>query len=315
MSPRASRPHERSNEILRFIPADNAELKVNNSAGLVAFNSYNIGHEHWLLGRHQHALAAFVAAQAVYDRLLERGDADTQTRDFAGRNLLYLSRAYPADRRELALAAGRRADSIFQSLVHEYPDRFDIAWNLCNVHDQFGLLFTSTEKWNEAILAFERARRTLKDLARRHGKLVSRMAVIQARIAEVDINLLNAYASDPVRYAANCRTLNAEAYEICEKLSLVGPLSWNSRVAYAITTFALADYQVEDGHLADIELIKKAEALWKAVGRESPNNPMVDGALVVVRRRLAEELADRGQRDEAARGRASRSIPLWANRK
>ncbi len=247
------------------------------------------------------ALTAFVAAQAAYDDLLERGDRSLQTRDYAGRNLLYLCRAYPADRRALALAAGRRAESIFRTLVREYPDRFDLAWQLCLVQDELGLHFTNAEQWHEAILAFEEARRTLKEMAGRHGKLVSRMASIQSRIAAVDINLLNAYASDPVKYASASRALTVEAYEICDKLSLVLPLSWNSRVAYAITSFALADYQAEDGLSPDLELIRKAERLWEQARRESPNNPMVNRNLVVVRRRLAEELADRGQRDEAAR--------------
>jgi hypothetical protein len=71
-------------------------------------------------------------------------------------------------------------------------------------------------------------------------------------------------------------------------------------VAYAITAFALADYQAEDGLAPDVELIKKAECLWDGVRRDSPNNPMADGALVVVRRRLAQELADHGEPDEAA---------------
>ena len=43
---------------------------------------------------------------------------------------------------------------------------------------------------------------------------------------------MDAYASDPVKYATACRALTAEAYEICDKLSLVMPLSWNCRVAY-----------------------------------------------------------------------------------
>ena len=104
-----------------------------------------------------------------------------------------------------------------------------------------------------------------------------------------------------MKYAAECRALTREAYEICDKLGLVQPLSWNESVAYAITSFALADYQAEDGLVPDLELIKKSERLWEQARRESPDNPMVKGNIVVVRRRLADELTDRGRRDEAAR--------------
>ncbi len=293
---------QRSNAILQSIPSVNDEFKKTESAGLIAINHYNIGNDHLFKGRYAEALTAFEAAQAAYDDLLERGDPNPQTRDLAARNLLYLCRAYPADRRALALAAGRRAESTFRTLVREYPDHFDFVYQLNLVQDELGQRFTNAERWDEAILSFEEAHQTLKEMASRHGNLVSRMATIQARIAAVDINLLNAYASsDPVKYAAASRTLNAEVYEICDKLGLVQPLSWNSRVAYALTSFALADYQAQDGLSPDLELIRKAERLWEQAGRESPNNLMVNENLAVVRRRLAEELADRGHRDEAAR--------------
>ena len=138
-------------------------------------------------------------------------------------------------------------------------------------------------------------------MAGRHGKLVSRMASIQARIAAADFNLIEAYASDPVKYAAARRALTAEAYEICDKLSIVQPLSWNCRIVYATMAFAMADYQAEDGQRPDLELIKKAERLWEDLRRDSRNNSVGEAELVVIRRRLAEELADRGQRSEAAR--------------
>ncbi len=148
---------------------------------------------------------------------------------------------------------------------------------------------------------FEDEHRTLQEMAGRLGKLVSRMAAIQSRIAEVDINLMDAYASDPVKYAAACRMLTAEAYEICDKLSLVLPLSWNRRFVYAITSFDMADYQAEDGLSPDLDLFKKAERLWAGILRDSPKETSAQSHLVVIRRRLADELADRGHGDEAAR--------------
>ena len=39
-------------------------------------------------------------------------------------------------------------------------------------------------------------------MAGRHGVLASKMVQIQSRIAAADINLRDAYASDPVKYAA-----------------------------------------------------------------------------------------------------------------
>ncbi len=290
----------RANEILQSIPTESAEFKESDSASLVAINFYNIGDSLWTKGRHSEALASFLAAQAAYDRLLDGGDPSPQTRDFTGRNLLYLSRAYDTNL-PLAIAAARRAEPIFRSLVGEFPERFDLAYQLWLAQDQLGLLLTSAEQWQEAIKGFEEARRTLKDMTSRHGKLVSRMATIQSLIAASDINLMAAYASDPVKYAQANRALAAEAYEICDKLSLFRPLSWNLRIASALTSFALADYQAEDGLRPDIELIRKAERLWVGILRQQPTNTMAQSEIVVVRRRLADELADRGRGDEAAR--------------
>ena len=208
----------------------------------------------------------------------------------------------PPSRRALALAAGRRAESIFRTLVREYPDHFDFAYQLSLVQDELGQRFTNAEQWHEAIAHFEEAHQTLKEMAGRHGNLVSRMAQHPGPDRRGGYQLAETrMPSDPVKYAAASRELAAEAYEICDKLSLVQPLSWNSRVAYAITSFALADYQAEDGLSPDLELIRKAERLWEQAGREAPTN--LDGQRgisSVVRRRLAEELADRGHRDEAA---------------
>ena len=288
----------RSNEILRSIPTDDAD--AGGSAGLIAMNHYNIGHDHFKHGRRPEALAAFLAARAAYNHALDRGDRGFQNLDYAGRNELFLCRAYRADNQALALEAGRRAESIFGTLVVQYPDRFEAALQLSLVQDELGLLFMNAGQWHESILSFEKAHRTLEEMARRHGTLVSRMASIQSLLADVDINLLNAYSSDPVQYAAASRALTAEAYEICDKLSLVVPLDWNRRIAYALTSFDLADIQSLDGLSPDLELFKKAERLWSEVLRFDPKNISALSQLVVIRRRLAEELTDRGQSDDAA---------------
>src|SRR5262249_48833266 len=151
----------------------------------------------------------------------------------------------------------------------------------------------AVERGPEAILCYEAARRTLKDSAARHGKLVSRMARIQGLLAEADFNLMAAYESDLVRYARARRELAAEAYEICDKLSLVEPLGFNLLIIEAFMAFVLADYQVEDGLQPDLDLILRADHVWDGILRRQRTNAMARTGLVVVRRRLAEELLAR----------------------
>ncbi len=136
---------QRSSEILQSIPPDSAELKEEKLESLVAINSHNIGNEHYSKGRYSDALAAFLAAQAVYDLVLDGGDRNLQTRDFAGRNLLYLCRAYGMDHLALSLEAGHRAESIFRALVREYPDRFDLARQLSLAEEELGNHYKAAE--------------------------------------------------------------------------------------------------------------------------------------------------------------------------
>ena len=290
-----------SQEILKSIPSASVELKETDTASLVGINHFNIGHEHWQKGRRAEALADFVAAQAVYDQLLEAGGASPQTRDYAGRNLLYQCRAYGA---AAATLPSRRAAEPSQSFAPSHMKSPTISISIFSSPRRTrnsGFCSWRPSNGTRRSAVSKQARQTLKEMASRHGKLVSRMATIQERIAVVDINLMEAYAPDPVKYATAYRALVNEAYQICDKLSLVMHLSWNLRVAFAITSFALADYQSEDGLSPDLELIKKAERLWNDVHRESPGTPDAGAVLVVVRRRLAEELADRGLKDEATR--------------
>lgn len=268
-------------------------------------NHYNMGHDLYMKGRLSEAILAFQAAQAAYDRLLDGGDRRPRTRELAARNLLYLCRANGAAHLELALRAGHRAESICGTLVRECPDRFDYGWELSLVEEEFGILYTAAERWPEAIAAFEQTRQMLKEMAGRHRESVSKMANIQARIAVADFNLSEAYGSDPMKYAAKRRMLAAEAYEICDKLSIVKPLSSNCRIVQATMAFAVADHQVEDGQSPDLELFKKAERLWEAIRHDYKNDTVGNAELVVVRRWIADLLADRGERDEAAK---------WQNR-
>jgi hypothetical protein len=292
---------QRSSEILKSVPPECPEFKEGwNPDSMAAMNSYNIGDDHYQHGRTAEAFAEFLSAKVACDRGREAGDQSLQTRDLAGRNLLYLCRAYPADQLAPSLEAGHQAESIFRALIREYPDRFDLAWQLSLAEEEIGFRYDAAERWHEAIAAFEQTRRTLKEMAGRHGDLASRIVHILRRIAAVDINLRDAYASDPVKYAAARRALAAEAYEICDKLGIVSPLTWNCRIAYAMTSFALADYQEEDGQSPDLELFKKAERIWEELRGEAKSDSTGEAELVVIRRRLAEELVDRGQASEAA---------------
>ncbi len=290
----------RSNEMLRSLLEDGNDQEPGELLVLSAMNHFNAGNMHAQKGRLSEALAECLAARADYDAAMARGDRSTGTLDLAAKNLLYLCRIFGSLRLEESLAAGRQAEAIFQALVREQPHHFDHAWQLSLAQEELGIHLSAARRWPEAIRSFEAVRRTLMEMAARHGKLVSRMAQIQGRIAEADFNLIGAYESDPARYAAESRRLTAEAYEICNKLGLVQPLSWNLRIVHPTTCFAMADYQAEDGRSPDIELLLKSHQLWEAFLRENPNSTLARASLVVVRRRLAEELADRGQTEEAA---------------
>jgi eukaryotic-like serine/threonine-protein kinase len=290
----------RSNEIQQSIPEGTAGIDPGPLLVMAAMNHHNIGDEHWKNGRKAEALAALLAGRAAIDRAIARGDRSAKALALAGRIELYLCRVFGRERDAESLAAGRRAESIFQELVRDHVDQFEYAVFLSLAQEELGLHFNAAEQWPEAISRFEAVRRTLKDMAAHHGKLVSRMSRIQERLAAADNNLRAAYDSDPAKYAAASRELATEAYEICEKLSLVRPLSWNLRVVHALTSFALADYQAEDGRIPDVELLLKAERSWVGLLHQSPESPMARASLVIIRRRLAEDLADRGQHDEAA---------------
>ena len=109
----------------------------------------------------------------------------------------------------------------------------------------------------------------------------------------------SAFDDDVVRYAARRREVISEAYEICDKLSFVQPLSPELRRVYADGCLNMALYCEEDGGRADLGLCAQAEELWEGIRREAPGDMAARGFLVIIRRRLAEVLADRGEDEEA----------------
>ena len=222
------------------------------------------------------------------------------TRDFAARNLMYLCRILGQERLDESLGFGHQAETIFQGLVRDHPDHFEYAWQLSLAQEELGLQLGFAGRLREAVPWRETVRQTLQQMAARHGKLVSRMALIQERIAAANSNLIEAYrALDPAKYAGAVRRLTAESHEICDKLSLVKPLPWNLRIVGALTLYGLADFQAEDGLRPDLEGLFEAERLWKGLLQQAPTYPLARANLAIVRRRIAQEFLDRGRPDDA----------------
>ena len=135
------------------------------------------------------------------------------------------------------------------------------------------------------------------------------MARIQALLAQIDQRLCDMYDSDPVRYAEPRRSVATEAFEIADKLSLFQPLVGNLRIIYATQCMDRAEYQEDDGETPDLKAIRKGERLWDAVSRESPADRQARVALVMVRRKLADVLAARGENQEASEWRRRSLTP------
>ncbi len=115
-------------------------------------------------------------------------------------------------------------------------------------------------------------------------------------------------------YAGPRRDVVCEANEICDKLSLLKPLSLHLRRIYAHTCLDLADYQEDDGEKSDLNLILTSERLWDQIHQDDSTSAEARGMLVFVRLRLADELAARGRVEEASEWRkrspsTARGIP------
>jgi len=300
---------ERSNEILRSLSAEHAEGDRKKWIAQIAMNQYNTGDALYKQGRAPEAFQAFLAAKASYDELQKLGEPSATMRDYTARNLHYLCRAYPSERFDEMIATGQQAVTIFQSLVHEKPDSGDYAWQLFQACEELGLKYLTAEKWQEAICSLTQARQTLKDWAARPMELVSRMAVIQGGLAEVDFNLTEAYDSDPVRYAGPRRAMAEEIYKIGDKLSLLGPLLGNLRVAFARSAFDVFQYEQDDGRQPDLELLVTSERYCAAIHHDAPANDDYRKWLVQARRQLAFELEASGHYDQAAHWQSQALTP------
>ncbi len=295
---------QRSIEICEGLRALRTKADEREWIGLIGMNYFNIGHRHFTAGRKPEALESLMKASEAFESLLERGDRRPQTRTTAAKSHAYLCRVY-SDLGQLddALIHGRKASGIYQKLIAEHSDNPDYGFDLCQSESVIGLMAIAYERWGEAIESFTSVRSTLKEMAAKHGRLVSRMAMIQEWLAAADHNLRDAYDSDRARYQSERRALTREGYEICDKISLVEPLSWNMRIADSHCRFNLADDRQEDGERLDLDLYRKAESLLAELVSKSPEVNEDRTALVYVQRGLTEELAARGVLTEASRWR------------
>src|SRR5262249_54308952 len=120
-----------------------------------------------------------------------------------------------------------------------------------------------------------------------------------------------AYASDLARYARSLRAVTREAYEICDKLTLIQPaLDDVLRCIWALTSHQLAEFQVEDGERPDLEHYYRAERLWDEICRKGSPRPADRAGLAFVRDDLADALAARGRVAEAQEYRRRALAPV-----
>ncbi len=296
----------RSTEIVRTLLEEHADGDRRSWLRLLAMNQYNDGHYLFSAGRIPQAIGAFRAAQDAYESLLGEKVPGSNEHFLAAKNLLYLCRAY-GEQFDQAMHAGERAVAILEKLVAEHPDSPVYAAQLSLAHEEIGLKGVAAGKWELAIGAFERGRQTLKRQAERWARMVSRVATIWESLAITDYNLWCACESDPARYASQMREISRELFEVCEKLSVVAEPSWNVRIAHAQSCLTRAGYEEDDGNSLDLDLLQKAERLWEGIHREGPTYLEARRDLVIVRRRIAEALEERG-RDEEARQWQVRSL-------
>ncbi len=268
---------------------------------LIGMNHFNVGNRQFVAGRKSEALESLLKASEAFESLIENGDRRPQTLTRSARSHAYLCRVYShLGQLDDALAQGRYASGIYQKLIAEHPHNPDYGFDLCQSESVIGLMAIAYERWSEAIESFASTRSILKEMAAKHGRLVSRMAMIQTQLAAADHNLRDAYDSDRARFRNERRALAREGYEICDKIRLVEPLSANMRIAYAHCCFSLADDQDEDGRRPDLDLYRKAEQLFAELVVGAPEHDENRSYLVYVERRLAEELAARGEFADAA---------------
>jgi tetratricopeptide (TPR) repeat protein len=269
---------------------------------LIGLNYFNSADYLFGSGRIPEATASMQAAKAAFDEAIGLGRPSLALLDIAAKNLLYLGRAY-GDRLDLALPVNRQSVAIYRKLLDDLPDDIATALNLRFAYEELGNKYINARRWGEAIETFETARRMLRSQAGRPGVSVSSLVTLQERLAQLDYNLRDAYANEAVRHAGTMRELTREMYEICERIGALKPLEWNQRIVHAQSAFDEAGYSEEEGHGPDLELLLKSERIWAGIYQQGPTHDLARANLLVVRRKIADVLEERGRSDEAAERR------------
>ena len=285
----------RSNALFKALDAERPDGPMAD-AHSIALNDYDIGNM-WFLDKHlTEAAVAFESAIRVCEEAIRRGDRGPLIRLDRARALVYLGRARlqggrPAD----AVEPIRRAIATYQALLDQSPSDYSYVDPLYLAHEELAFAYQGLKRWDDVIACHEAARAVIEAAARRHRGVVSRMAAIQGTLAVVNFNLAQAYGSDPARYYRKYRAMFAEAYDICDKLELVQPLSDNLELVLVYGLYQKADFRVEDGEPPDPSLLERAERLCQELCVKQRWNASHRTMLVLIRRDLADALETLGR--------------------
>jgi serine/threonine protein kinase len=295
---------KRSTAIFEALLATSPPESTEQLIGMIAGNHINMGIRDFDQQQYREAIDHFMAAASVCQNTLKQFGPSPSRLNLLAYTRLNLCRVYRYTQRfNESSEVGREAAVLYRRLHADHPDQYDYGQNLQLTCQELGFGCLDIQKPDEAITWFEEARKTLRSMAATLAPLVSRTAQIQSDIAVVDFNVRMATESDTVRFAAPRRDVIHDAYEICDKLALVQPLSVSLRRIYGYACLYMALYQEWDGNEIDLTLLRKSEQLWEEIRRVDPAGGEARGYLVIVRRKLAEVSAARGDREEASRWR------------
>jgi tRNA A-37 threonylcarbamoyl transferase component Bud32/HEPN domain-containing protein len=200
-----------------------------------------------------------------------------------------------------AIQCGENGIAHFKILAGREPGQYQYHRELQLSQRELGRLFLDGGKWAEAIRFFTAARETVKSMVEPHRNSVSRSVAIQEELAMVDFDLINALSSDVVGNDKLIRELVEQAYEICERVDVAHPLTFNLRKTYAYVCYAKADFTIESTGVSDVILERKAEKLLNQLFTETHGDYWSSCYLVICRLELADALESGGQRDEVVR--------------
>ncbi len=297
----------RSTEICQDLCTQHPSADQHDWIRMIAMNHFNVGNLHYVSGRKLDALESLSQARTAFQRSLDRGDRIPETLEFTARCETFLCRLNSElGRVDDALDDGRKASDRYRQLIAADPDESDYPVRLSRSESEVGQMALAYDRWDLAITSYSTARNLLKEAIARPGQSQSRLAALQEALAVADHNLRDAYNSDRARYRAERKLLEREGFEICDKISLVKPLSPNMRIAYAHCCFSIADDEEEDGATPDLALYRKAERLLAELVAQDPRHDENRGYLVYVQRRLAEEQ----KAARRIRGRSNLAISL-----